>query len=293
MVVRTRGPAAGSAYLGRAMAGIGETLREERRRQGRTLADVAAETRVRESYLAAIEEEDFGVLGGDVYARGFIRLYGNYLSLDADSLVEAYRATHDQPQPQAALPTVTFDDGLDPEPPGLPPWLSPPVLAAVGIVGLLVVLFVFFRAASGGGGDPEDTNAPGPSPAEVSEDEPATLPSSEGTALADRPANPLVDGPVDTATAGEPLTELVIDVSVLAPVRMHVVRGQPPVNNATLEQGDFRQLTGDPAVIFQVSDATAVDIQVNGLPLVGLGGPGQAVQVSCVIGRPGCDVEIL
>ena len=277
------------------MAGIGETLRAERRRQGRTLADAAAETRVRESYLAAIEDEDFGVLGGDVYARGFIRIYGNYLSLDAESLVETYRQTPDQNQPQATLPTVTFDDGLDPEPARIPPWMSPPVLAAVGLVGLLVVMFVFFRAASSGeeGADGEDPNAPGPSPAEVSEEVVAADPSSSEQSLADMPANPLVDGPAPGATDGPLLEELVIDVSVLSPVRMHVVRGQPPVSNATLEEGDFRQLTGDPAVIFQVSDATAVDIMVNGLPLVGLGGPGQAVQVSCVIGRPGCDVDIL
>lgn len=77
--------------------GIGDTLRDARRRIGCTLADAAADTRVRESYLAAIEQEDFAGLGGDVYVKGFIASYARYLRLDPAPLLDAYRTHAETP----------------------------------------------------------------------------------------------------------------------------------------------------------------------------------------------------
>ena len=275
------------------MAGIGETLRAERPRQGRSLADAAAETRVRESYLAAIEEDDFAVLGGDVYARGFIRLYGRYLDLDAEALVEAYRANHDTNEEVAAFPGSSIDDILPPDGgPRLP--FNPAILGAVGLVALLVIAFFAFRGGGEAEGEAtEDPNAPGPSPAEVAEVPDEAPTEDDGQALANTPADPLVDASTPAQLDGPALTEVVIEVAVLQPVRLNVVQGQPPVSNAQLDVGDSRTLTGDPAVVFRVSDAAAVDITVNGLPLVGLGGPGQAVEVSCAIGEQACQVRVI
>src|SRR5690606_22206061 len=64
--------------------GIGETLRAARHQRGRTIADAAAATRVREYYLAALEQDDFAALGGDVYVKGFLLRHAKYLGLDPD-----------------------------------------------------------------------------------------------------------------------------------------------------------------------------------------------------------------
>ncbi len=77
--------------------GIGETLRAARRQQGVALADAAAETRVRETYLAALESEDFAALGGDVYVKGFLRSYARFLRLDPEPLLATYRAEFERP----------------------------------------------------------------------------------------------------------------------------------------------------------------------------------------------------
>jgi cytoskeleton protein RodZ len=271
------------------MPGIGESLRTERLRQGRTLADAAAETRVRESYLAAIETEDFDVLGGDVYARGFIRLYGKYLGLDADALVDVFRREHERPEEITAIPGATIDDFMPSGRPRLV--LSPPVLAAAGIVGVLVLLFLVFR---GGGEDPADVldpNAPGPSPAAAATDPladaAAQSPAPGGTAAAVAPA----PAPPAAEVAGaEVLTEVVIVVTAVQPVRLTVDRGQPPVS-ATLEPGESRTLT-DPAgeqVVFTVSDFSAAEITVNGGPLQEPSLAGQVVQITCTVGEAGCN----
>ncbi|HEV3494963.1 MAG TPA: RodZ domain-containing protein [Actinomycetes bacterium] len=71
---------------------IGEALRSAREAQGKSLHDAAAATRIRSSYLEALEEERFGELGGSVYAKGFLRSYAGYLGVDPAPLLEAYRA---------------------------------------------------------------------------------------------------------------------------------------------------------------------------------------------------------
>jgi hypothetical protein len=71
--------------------GIGAILRETRKRRGIELDEVEATTRIRLRYLRAIEDEDWAVLPGDVYARGFIRTYASFLGLDGERLAGEYR----------------------------------------------------------------------------------------------------------------------------------------------------------------------------------------------------------
>jgi len=79
---------------------IGEALRSAREAQGTSLDDAAVATRIRSSYLEALEQERFGELGGSVYAKGFLRSYARYLGVDPAPLLEAYRA---QERPDAPL----------------------------------------------------------------------------------------------------------------------------------------------------------------------------------------------
>jgi cytoskeleton protein RodZ len=79
---------------------IGEALRSAREAQGRSLDDAAVATRIRASYLEALEQERFGELGGNVYAKGFLRSYAGYLGVDPAPLLEAYRT---QETPEAPL----------------------------------------------------------------------------------------------------------------------------------------------------------------------------------------------
>jgi cytoskeleton protein RodZ len=71
--------------------GIGETLRETRNRRKVGLSDVEAATKIRIRYLRAMENEDWDVLPGGAYTRGFIRAYASYLGLDGERLAEEYR----------------------------------------------------------------------------------------------------------------------------------------------------------------------------------------------------------
>ena len=62
---------------------LGETLRQARLDKGVSLADAARDTRIRRSYLEALEAEDLAALPPPVYTRGFLRTYAEYLGLNA------------------------------------------------------------------------------------------------------------------------------------------------------------------------------------------------------------------
>jgi len=83
---------------------VGETLRQARNRRKVELSEVETATRIRLRYLQAIETEDWEVLPGGVYTRGFIRTYANFLGLDGDRLADDYRASVEGKASDSAAP---------------------------------------------------------------------------------------------------------------------------------------------------------------------------------------------
>jgi cytoskeletal protein RodZ len=80
---------------------LGEQLRAQRERKGITLEQAAADTRIREKFLKALEDGDYQSLPGTVYTRGFLRNYAEYLDLETDELVVLYqRERVGPPEPQ-------------------------------------------------------------------------------------------------------------------------------------------------------------------------------------------------
>jgi cytoskeletal protein RodZ len=69
---------------------IGTTLREARVRRKLTLQQVEEDTKIRVKYLQAMENEDFDVMPGATYVKGFLRTYATYLGLDARIVLDEY-----------------------------------------------------------------------------------------------------------------------------------------------------------------------------------------------------------
>ena len=71
---------------------IGNTLRETRVRRKLTLQRVEEDTKIRVKYVQAMESEDFDVMPGATYVKGFLRTYATYLELDPEVIVDEYRS---------------------------------------------------------------------------------------------------------------------------------------------------------------------------------------------------------
>ncbi|MEW6059734.1 MAG: helix-turn-helix domain-containing protein [Actinomycetota bacterium] len=90
----------------RSTIGVGPALRKARQLRGVTVGEASRDTKLRPELLEALEEEEFERLPGDVYVRGCLRSYSNYLGLPADAVVAAYAKHLDEPdlEPRAILP---------------------------------------------------------------------------------------------------------------------------------------------------------------------------------------------
>src|SRR3954449_13286682 len=88
---------------------IGPALREARERRGLAFGDVEADTAIRTRYIRALEEEQFQVLPGATYTKGFLRAYAEYLGLDGQLFIDEFNSRHHdarapQEQPIASQP---------------------------------------------------------------------------------------------------------------------------------------------------------------------------------------------
>ncbi|HHW14759.1 MAG TPA: helix-turn-helix domain-containing protein [Firmicutes bacterium] len=93
------------------MQEIGEVLRKERERQGRTLEEVHRATHITTRYLMALEEGAFEVIPGEVYLKGFLRRYAQFLGIDGEELVSRYRERREpKPEPTEVRPATGTED---------------------------------------------------------------------------------------------------------------------------------------------------------------------------------------
>jgi cytoskeleton protein RodZ len=96
---------------------IGASLREARTRRGLSREDVQKAIRIRDRYLAALEDETWDLLPGEAYTKGFLRTYAEFLGLDGALYVDEFNrrfASHEeQPfMPEALSPIGTRSIGL-------------------------------------------------------------------------------------------------------------------------------------------------------------------------------------
>lgn len=104
---------------------IGAALKAIRQFHGVTLQDLADATRIRQTYLDALESMRLDELPSRPFAIGYVKAYARHLGLDADEAVERFR--HDNPE---------HDEGLR-APVGVRKERDPR-LALVIIAGLLI-----------------------------------------------------------------------------------------------------------------------------------------------------------
>jgi hypothetical protein len=135
---------------------IGATLAQARRDAGLSVAEVSQRTRIRETIIRGIEQDDYSACGGDFYARGHMRSIARAVGADPVALVGEYDATLRAPEEitaaealQPLLP-VGADGGRRPaETRGgrRPNWA-----AVLALALLAVAAFIGYRLATAGSG---------------------------------------------------------------------------------------------------------------------------------------------
>ncbi|MEK7450325.1 MAG: helix-turn-helix domain-containing protein, partial [Patescibacteria group bacterium] len=90
------------------MIRAGQRLYDERVKKGLSLEDISKATRIRFSYLSAIEKGEYEELPSSTYAQGFVRNYAKHLGLNEEEILGLFRREFNEEKIFRILP-----EGLD------------------------------------------------------------------------------------------------------------------------------------------------------------------------------------
>lgn len=114
---------------------LGERLNKLRSEKRITLGEVSKSTRIQIKYLEYLESGHFEKLPADVYVKGFLRSYAQYLGIDENYLVKLYEREKE------------IHNNIKKEEPKTPPWRGKPIRFSNLIITpkfLVVFLVIFF-----------------------------------------------------------------------------------------------------------------------------------------------------
>lgn len=264
---------------------VGDILRAEREKQGLTIKDVENETSIRALYIEAIERGDQKTLPSEVYVKGFVRNYAEFLHLDADALARQYReelhgVEEEQPGVEA-IPVAEggahgpFSSGSDFRERVQKSHRTQNILVAVGVVFVAFIgsIYYFF------GDDPAAT--PEPMPTASSSNVPRGVRvGGRSTAASDKSIAPNGTEPaMESATAA---ASSVSGVEILAKFTgrcwVQAVADGKVVYEGTAEANQTLSWKGADRIAVTAGNAGAVDIVYNGRSLGRLGKEGDVVE---------------
>lgn len=116
----------------------GKLLKTVREGKGKSLEEISNLLKIRHEYLKAIEAEDYQLIPGEVFVKGYIRAYASVFGLDSDYILGLYKK-------QTALPKTTEPPPVKKSPFVYKPyWRFVPnwIPLAFILISLLLVLFV-------------------------------------------------------------------------------------------------------------------------------------------------------
>jgi hypothetical protein len=165
-------------------SGVGAVLRKARNRRKVELSEVEAETRIRLRYLRAIEDEEWDVLPGGVYTRGFIRTYASYLGLDGERLVEDYRSGVERwHRGPTAAGAGGSERNMGPGPSRRRAGAPLSALVVVAVIALAVLIVIAIPGGGSGGGGRTSSTTPSASGKGKAKHRPPAAPRPAGVSV--------------------------------------------------------------------------------------------------------------
>lgn len=273
----------------RTLAEIGKDLREAREGRGRTVEEVASQTRMKASHLRAIEEGDESSLPEPVYVKSFIRKYAQAVGLPGDELANQYWETKPLPPPPVQKREIS-----------LPWWLFPWIIAILLIGVVIYFLAVAPRSVPEAGPLVTPSALPTATPASPSVEPGAaspSLPAATGAAPvtpaspsaaatpatgSGAPAAPASPAPSPTPSAlpisTAPGEDLRIRLVIHEASWIKVLRDGSTVYEGLMAAGQTMGWTASDHLNVTIGNAGGVEVQLGDRSLGSLGAKGEVVR---------------
>jgi cytoskeleton protein RodZ len=268
--------------------GPGERLRSARKAKGIDLGLAARELHLPEDRLAALERDEYAVIPGRVFVRGYLRNYARLVGLPPEQILAAYDTLYPPEQEEVAPMQRVGSAGR----------LRPEVRSSHGavravtwiiVIGLIALLLTWWRGylewpstSEVGALPPIESNLDVPPPTEtvlsIEGDQPA-----ERTTGAPRPHDATTPGASVTAAAAVPVAapaaseppaasapaadvKVAIEFTGTSWVDIRDSTGQYKLGG-TFKPGTKRELGGKPPYSISIGNHKAVVLRADGQPV--------------------------
>jgi transcriptional regulator with XRE-family HTH domain len=244
------------------MSEFGDRFKKARQSKGISLDQIAFETRIGIRFLQAIENEDFHLLPGGIFNRGFIRSYAERVGLDAEQIVADYERISGKRDTVEAETTAVQSSNKAQA--GLLP-------IALGFLALAIIIFYAATRSS------ENTIIEDQSPAIIEsppvEAEPAPL---------ERP--PVIPESVPSEEIDDglrTLQSLDVEMEIREPTWIKLVSdGNEVVSGEVMQPGTTRRFTAQASIDITIGNAGGLILRVNDRPISSLGRRGEVREVT-------------
>jgi len=218
--------------------------------KGISLEAAEESTKIRRKYLEAMENENFDVLPGKVYVKGFIKNYAAFLGLNANSMVSAYEemipalpAEKEDEVPSEKLTRIDKPSG------------SGMLKIAAGLVLAGLALYIYMPSLMGAGKDkmtPDRTNNKAATQEKANEEK------------------------AQNKQAARQGVNMVLNVTDNRSWMYVEVDGKPEFTGF-LASGQMKEFKGNEKIVLKLGNAGVVQVEVNGQKMGVLGNLGQVV----------------
>ncbi|HBV87968.1 helix-turn-helix domain-containing protein [Desulfosporosinus sp.] len=243
------------------MAGEGQMLRAAREEKEWSLLDTEEITKIRVRYIQALEEEEYGILPGATYVKGYLRTYAKQLGLNPDDIIGLYSSSIKQ----EVTPVIEEPDRMVVRSHSL--WVRPVIIGGMALAAIVLAISIKNLY------QPEDIpDSAFTSPPLISA--PDSGPTEPSPTV---PKTPSQSSPPDVvASTQDGLTaHLVFTQACWIEIK---VDNQAPFQG-TFAAGSTKEIKGtDKIELVSIGNAGGLTVTLNGKSMPSLGKPGQVLR---------------
>jgi cytoskeletal protein RodZ len=248
------------------MGAFGDSLRREREIRGITLAEISESTKISKRWLQALENEEFELLPGGVFNRGFVRSYAHFLGIDEEQAVADYVvASNEQPPPEDQFPLEIHEK---PKSPPLNPKRSMvPVLLAILALVLVVGGWTFWVKHKAQVADQHSRTA-------------ATVPDQSSSSASREAASTNEEKPSNARTEtrrtsresnADPAGSFSVVIKAKQNSWISIAADGRTLWEGTLMENNERSVTAGKELVLKTGNAAGIEVSYNGKTLGALG----------------------
>lgn len=246
---------------------LGKILRKEREKQNLTIKDIENGTSIRTLYISAIEDHNYDVLPGEVYLKGFIKTYANYLNLDGTEMVKLYHQEKNNNTPTIEIESplernMEFDTKIKKIEAPLEKQTSVKSFAGKKAAIAIFIMVVVMGIGYWGLGSTSEEKVPVPATVAAKKTEPAPSPKKVTPAVVETKKQ-VKAVEITARYTGNCWTQIDVDNKT-------VYEGIP-------KSGETLSWAGDDHIVVHAGNAGAIAIQYNGKDLGALGAAGDVI----------------